>query len=511
MVNTGSSDEGTHDRAQTTGSIGYYPTRSFAGKHSFQFGYLVYPPAWDGRRYLDNPNGNYQLQFNTIHGVAHQPYQILTYNSPLEATGKENVFGTYAKDTWRLGNRLTLNLGIRFDQYRVFHDAESRPTGQFAPAQEFPAMDILTWRHVVPRLGVAWDPTGHGGTVFRASYGQYGLDSTGDFDSNFNPASLITTTYRWSGPCVVTAYTACDAAPSTLAALTPSSPNFVNIAGGTTGIVNPDLKQPIYHTATVGAEHELVSNLSVRALYVYNRIDNAFDQVNVLRPYSAYTIPVPRTDPVTGNTVTLYTYPASLSGSAFVGNMWLNRTDRPDFYHSLELTTTRRKAGRWMGLATFSLTKNHQWIPVTGGGSTAQPQSPNQEFFPLNEAWDWTFKALGSYDLPLQLKFGAVYHYLAGAPNYRTVQFTGVSQLGTVTIPAEAFGAERNPATNQLNIRVGRTFKLPDSRLELSVDIFNVLNDNAATTISYQTGPTFGTISAITPPRIARLGARWTF
>ena len=173
MVNTGSSDEGSHNRAQTTGSLSYYPTSALGGKHSFQVGYLIYPPAWDGRRYLDNPNGNYQLQFNTINGAAHQPYQILTYNSPLEATGKENVFGMYAKDTWRVGQRLTLNLGVRYDHYHVFNDEQSRGAGQFATAQTFPELDVLTWRRVVPRLGAAWDPSGHASTVVRASYGQY--------------------------------------------------------------------------------------------------------------------------------------------------------------------------------------------------------------------------------------------------------------------------------------------------------------------------------------------------
>jgi hypothetical protein len=62
-----------------------------------------------------------------------------------------------------------------------------------------------------------------------------------------------------------------------------------------------------------------------------------------------------------------------------------------------------------------------EWIAITGGGSTEQPQSPNQDFYPLNETWDLAFKALGSYDLPWDLRVAAVYHYLVGAPNYHTV------------------------------------------------------------------------------------------
>ena len=94
--------------------------------------------------------------------MTHQPYQILTYNSPLEAVGKEIVFGTYVKDTWQVGSRLTLNLGFRYDQYRVFYEDQDKPAGQFSGAQSVQGRDVLEWKKVVPRVGAAFDPFGHG-------------------------------------------------------------------------------------------------------------------------------------------------------------------------------------------------------------------------------------------------------------------------------------------------------------------------------------------------------------
>ena len=65
----------------------------------------------------------------------------------------------------------------------------------------------------------------------------------------------------------------------------------------------------------------------------------------------------------------LYTYPASVAGAAFVRNLQMNRDGRPDYSHSIEFTATKRKSGRWMALATLSLTQNHRWLPIGTGVS----------------------------------------------------------------------------------------------------------------------------------------------
>jgi outer membrane receptor protein involved in Fe transport len=523
--NVSSSDMGNHYRKQSTGSVTYLPD----SKHSLQVGYLAFFPQADVKNSPAMPAGDYQLQVQTINGVI-TPYQVLTYNFPLATDGKERALGIYAKDTWRISDRLTLNAGLRFDRYTVYNDESVQPPGQFSPGGSFPALTIFTWNRLVPRVGTAFDMTGDGKTVIRASYGQYSLDQLGAFDLNFNPAALFTSTYTWSGPnsaCVRTQFSSCVASDAFLAGLRGvGSPNYLSTTGGVTGVINPDLEMPYFQTATLGFEREVGANLAVRALYVYNREDRMFDLTFPNRGIGTYTVPFntryPATDPVRGGQpLTIMTYPASLRTAEGNQTMFINRTDAPDIFNNLELTVTKRRSKNWSALGALSLTKNHKWLNTTGvfaaSQSAAQPTAPYQTAFPLDETWDYSVKAHFTYEFPRDVSTGLNYRYLAGAPNYATDQITGVPQLGTVTIPLEPFGTQRNPGLSVLDFRAAKNFTLGGARrFAVTVEMFNLLNTDVALTTNYQYGAIgtareFGYVSTVIPPRIGRVGLEFKF
>ncbi|HJZ73102.1 MAG TPA: hypothetical protein VKE51_15260 [Vicinamibacterales bacterium] len=161
------------------------------------------------------------------------------------------------------------------------------------------------------------------------------------------------------------------------------------------------------------------------------------------------------------------------------------------------------------------------WVEITrvfaANQSAAQPAAPYQTGFPLDETWDYSVKAQFTYDFPRDVNFGLNYRYLAGTPAYAVDQIAGVPQLGTVTIPLEPFGTRRNPRLSVLDLRGAKNFMLGGSkRFVATIELFNVTNIDAATTVNYQYGApgtsrAFGYISAVIPPMIGRLGVEFKF
>jgi hypothetical protein len=504
----------------------YLPSRQFlGGSHQISVGTLVDWEAAGTTVLKDKPSGDYLLEFQN--GA---PNKIVIYNYPFPTTINDvHSQGFYGTDTMSI-KRLVLNLGVRYDRFDAFYPKQSKPAGQFSaifPAQTFPQKEILTWTDVVPRVGAAWDITGSGKTVVKGSIGLFG-DTMGDtFAATFNPNAAQSETFNWSGPCgptdpVAPVEYACDATPAFLATLPSLTPTAQT--GGTSQIINTGLKQDRTHEYTLKVERQLVPNVAINAGYVRHSVFNMYDSATnagVQNPTATYVgngidvghtynVPVVFSDTFNGVTtpVTVYTY---VKGSGTLTNEVVNNpSNRPDVYNSFEVAVTKRYSKRWDGFASYWMTKDHRWLQGTAGLSG----SPNDDSFPIDDTWNWELRGDGVYHLPWDFQLSAFYRAQSGSAGQRVSVFNSSALIqGATTVRMGPFGQYRGPMISTMNIRAAKGFKFKDKyHVEANFQIYNILNTSASVKTNYQTGAsTFGVVSTIISPRVARIGGTFTF
>jgi hypothetical protein len=493
-------------------SMTYVPSSFLGGNHELKFGYQLSMRDITGNSQT-TPQGNYALMFDVVNGVPHQPSQFETANAPVEPDNWDNVYSLYLADQWRLGQRLTFNLGARFDYQHSYVPEQTREAGPFAAAGTLPRVEVGRWGHVAPRAAVAWDVTGSGKTVLKASYGWFNTEAA--ISADYNPNTIFTTDYRWRDLNRDGKYQPGEVNLDT------NGPDFISTTSAANARINPDLRLSHVQEVSASLERELMPSLAVRGLYVMKRAGDGFTTINALRPYSAFNIPISRRDPGPdgllstaddGQMVTIYDYDAAYRGSNFVGNMAVNRPEgRSDYFNSYEASILRRLTGSWSLLAAYTATKYHRWL-------TGVPQSPNDEFFPLDESWRWNFKLNGNYNLPHGFLVGAIVELVNGALGQRTYVFRATDasgpplrQLAQQSIRLEPYGSRQEPHQTTFNARVAKKINFARKSLNVSFDVLNVTNSNAITNVTYVSGPSFGRVSDILPPRSLRIGVTFDY
>jgi hypothetical protein len=179
---------------------------NFSQKQGVTFG----PGGYNGCKNVGDPGCAAIAFTNTGYGPSDYILRNMGFN-----WGEQNVifkkqgrwtnFEAYINDDWKLTNRLTLNLGVRYsylpwpyqanDELTVFNPSAFNPALGNAPCNGLlyspdlgsnpcpagtggtagPNRAIQDNFHLAfaPRLGVAWDPTGSGKWSIRAGFGQF--------------------------------------------------------------------------------------------------------------------------------------------------------------------------------------------------------------------------------------------------------------------------------------------------------------------------------------------------
>ena len=164
------------------------------GRHILKIGVEV--------RYVEMNQGNSfsgALTYSTLANFAANRLDKATQTAelPMKHQRKTQVF-SYVQDEYKLKPNLTLNLGLRYEFYNVFHETDNRaipfdfatcgPQGYCTPGSDF---TFPKTHDIDPRVAVAWAPERfHGKTVIRLGGGIYHGDGQLD-DQNLPIANDV--------------------------------------------------------------------------------------------------------------------------------------------------------------------------------------------------------------------------------------------------------------------------------------------------------------------------------
>jgi len=212
-----------------------------------------------------------------------------------------------------------------------------------------------------------------------------------------------------------------------------------------------------------------------------------------------------------GRDLIVYDLPAELIGQSatVIRNALYGDSD----YWTLETVARRRTGARFTLLASFS----HTWQHDQGMGYLGQPVRANEFPATPNDLINtdlrgrhvfttWSVKVFATYEGPWRIMVAPVLRYQSGQPFGRTLTVPLAS--GTVRVLVEPIGTRRQDRVMVADLRVSRSFGQPKGRpITAFVEIYNLLNSNAAESVSWSTTDFLRPL-AITPPRIARIGVQ---
>ena len=177
-------------RQQTNVSMSYFHDHLVGGTHAFKFGFEL---ARALNAYDYSANGDVNAHF--LDGVASY---VQTYNTPMHQESVIQNLAVYAQDAYTI-QRLTVNVGARFENFKGWNPAQGAAGGAFSGARQFSQVnDIPNINIVTPRLGASYDVFGNGRTALKASFSRYALQEGSRFPETLNPNALSGDFRNWS-------------------------------------------------------------------------------------------------------------------------------------------------------------------------------------------------------------------------------------------------------------------------------------------------------------------------
>jgi outer membrane receptor protein involved in Fe transport len=477
-------------RNQVLGSLSYFK-EGWGGNHNFKLGWEIFrQTATEGQE-----EGSYG---DVVHILRNgTPIEVFLLGNPTDSTEGLWNTGLYFTDTWRASNKVTLNLGLRFDRYDNFLSEQTHQADRFFPQTVvFPEQKhVRVWNTVAPRFGVSYNVSGDGRTVVKANWGLYwGNPGT----ASSNPNGTWQKRHAWTDP-------------NRNGVWDPGEEGrLISSAGGVaTTSLDPDQKDDYTLDMSVWLERELVANLGLRGGFVHRVEKQRRATINTNQPYDAFNIPVSVRDPGPDGRANTADdgglIPAFNLAAAYVGlptvSLVTNIAGEGEF-DTIEIAMNKRMSNRWSASTSYSFT----WAKAA-----RNPLNPNScinaNAACQDETTDYSFKLNGVFELPGGLKMSPVYRFQAGSNFART--FVATLNYANPTLDATPRNALRYPHINLIDLRFDRGFTIKGGRLSPFLDLYNLANSNAEQDLTISSGTSWLRPINIIPPRVARIGVKF--
>ena len=365
--------------------------------------------------------------------------------------------GGFVQDDVAVGDRLNLNLGLRFDRTNGHDIAGDNPQGR-----------VTQFDNLAPRFGANLDLTGDGRAVAHASWGRYfekisighisrstGSAFTGDFQPYQSfffliPPDMFGADYDPLNPTDAEVLALQDAVFQSENLTSFSTPRFP---------ITPGLKSMHTDVVNVGVEFEVARDWVVGIDYIHKDDSNMFiwDDINehVFTPFE-YTSPVVPGFLETPTTQTLYSKESGAVNNVFINSDYYQRQ------HDIVTLRLDRRASRNANFSTSITYQNNRGTLENGDGQTIwgrgldQEDNPNFSGHPFNESGPlefsrkWSWKLLGNYRLPGDVLAGIYWNLQSGRPwelNVRNRTIPGMGNTDYSNITIEPRGRERGMHT----------------------------------------------------------------
>ncbi len=382
----------------------------------------------------------------------------------------------FVEDSWKLSERLTIDVGVRYDDQEgvipdyPMLDMDGNPTDEIIPGA-----DMISWKNWAPRVGFAWQPTGNGRTVLRGFVGQF-FDGAGSSAWYYPPPGRgnaeVLFVYPWQFPV----------------SSQPASPPDE--------LLDPSVENPSTWQYGLSFDQQLGNNYAIGAQFVYKDTDNI---VGWQIEGDGECLPFLWDDPWTEDVVeqvplceTIVEPTRRKGNGPGPGSLAPGETYHID-YRGAIVTFRKRYTNGWDLMASYTYSKTDginarphdagtlgQGLPVFSTDSGSDPNDWYNAEHLLQGDRTHMFRVQSNVDIGWGLRLSGVLNLQSGRPYLRLAQVVAPVTGQALTITADASEDLRMPSQAILDLGLQKTIGLGGNvDLDIGLQMLNVLNEDA--------------------------------